>query len=190
LQKDSQTLEARRAFGLLFTAVAVSVAVATVLTEIAFLDRTPLYYYAIVWSASFGITFGAISRKFRKSITSIRRRMKDSTKWPVNAKVLNGICWAAPFALIPLFPHFYQFLILLGIGLGNFSTYILMKRYSRANNHEQMIVGLISLAAIPVAVGVDSTLLVSRQDVAVMVSRIFISIAYGIAGIYALFVRE
>jgi len=91
--------------------------------------------------------------------------------------------------LIPLFPHFYHFLILLGIGLGNFSTYILMKRYSGANNPEQMIVGLISLAAIPVAVGVDATLLASRQDVAVMVSRIFISIAYGIAGIYALFVR-
>jgi hypothetical protein len=189
LQKDSQTLEARRAFGLLFTAVAIAVAMATILTEIAFLNRTPLYYYAIVWSASFGITFGAISHKFSKSISSIRRRMKDSTKWPINAKVLNGICWAGPFALIPLFPHFYQFLILLGIGLGNFSTYILMKRYSRANNHEQMIVGLISLAAIPIAVGVDATLLVSRQDVAVMVSRIFISIAYGIAGIYALFVR-
>lgn len=189
MQKDSQTLETRRAFGLLFTAVAISVAVAAILTEIAFLDRTPLYYYAIVWSASFGVTFGAISRKFHKSISSIRRRMKDSTKWPINAKALNGICWAGPFALIPLFPHYYHFLILLGIGLGNFSTYILMKRYSGANNHEQMIVGLISLAAIPVAVGVDATLLASRQDVAVMVSRIFISIAYGIAGIYALFVR-
>ena len=131
MQKDSQTLEARRAFGLLFTAVAISVAVAAILTEIAFLDRTPLYYYAIVWSASFGVTFGAISRKFHKSISSIRRRMKDSTKWPINAKALNGICWAGPFTLIPLFPHFYHFLILLGIGLGNFSTYILMKISSK-----------------------------------------------------------
>ena len=82
MQKDSQTLEARRAFGLLFTAVAISVAVAAILTEIAFLYRTPLYYYAIVWSASFGVTFGAISRKFHKSISFIRRRMKD---------ILNGL---------------------------------------------------------------------------------------------------
>jgi hypothetical protein len=189
LQKDSKTLEARRAFGLLFTAVAIFVASATILTEIAFINRAPLYSYAFIWSASFGITFGAIWRKFRKSISFIRRRMKDSTQWPISAKVLNGICWASPFALIPMLPHFYQFLILLGIGLGNFSTYLLMRRYSSANNHEQMIVGLISLAAIPLAMGIDMSLLVSRQDVAVMLSRILISIAYGTAGMYALFAR-
>lgn len=190
MQKDSKTLEARRAFGLLFIAVSIFVASATILTEIAFVNRTPLYYYVFIWTGSFGITFGVIWRKFRKSISSIRRRMKDSTQWPISAKVLNGICWASPFALIPIFPLFYQFLILLGIGLGNFSTYILMRRYSSANNHEQMIVGLISLAAIPFAIGIDLTLLVRRQDVAVMLSRILISIAYGTAGMYALFVRE
>jgi len=53
-----------------------------------------------------------------------------------------------------------------------------------------MIVGLISLAAIPFAMGIDLTLLVRRQDVAVMLSRILISIAYGTAGMYALSVRE
>jgi hypothetical protein len=50
-----------------------------------------------------------------------------------------------------------------------------------------MMVGLISLAAIPIALGVDMTLFISRQDVAIMISRISISIAYGVAGIYALF---
>lgn len=187
LQNESQIIEARRAFGILFVTVAMAVAIATILTEIAFLNNTSLYYYAIIWLGSFSITFGAVFPKIRKSIRSIQGRMKNSMKWPTNAKAINGICWAGPFAIIPLFPHFYQFLVLLGIGSGNFSTYLFMKRYNSANYREQMIVGLISLAAIPIALGIDMTFFISRQDVAIMISRISISIAYGVAGIYALF---
>lgn len=187
LQNESQIIEARRAFGILFVTVAMAVAIGTILTEIAFLNNASLYYYAIIWLGSFSITFGAVFSKIRKSIRSIQGRMKNSMKWPTNAKAINGICWACPFAIIPLFPHFYQFLVLLGIGLGNFSTYIFMKIYNSANYREQMIVGLISLAAIPIALGIDMTFFISRQDVAIMISRISISIAYGVAGIYALF---
>lgn len=187
LQNDSQIIEARRAFGILFVTVAMAVAIGTILTEIAFLNNASLYYYAIIWLGSFSITFGAVFSKIRKSIRSIQGRMKNSMKWPTNAKAINGICWACPFAIIPLFPHFYQFLVLLGIGAGNFSTYLFMKIYNSANYREQMMVGLISLAAIPIALGIDMTFFISRQDVAIMISRISISIAYGVAGIYALF---
>ena len=58
----------------------------------------------------------------------------------------------APSA-IGIYPALYQYLILLGIGLGNLSTYLLMKKYNGVNNTEQMIVGLVSIAAIPVATG-------------------------------------
>ncbi|HZC20632.1 MAG TPA: hypothetical protein VE223_03220 [Nitrososphaeraceae archaeon] len=187
LQNESQIIEARRAFGILFVTVAMAVAIGTILTEIAFLNNTSLYYYAIIWLGSFSITFGAVFSKIRKSIRSIQGRMKNSMKWPTNAKAINGICWACPFAIIPLFPHFYQFLVLLGIGAGNFSTYLFMKIYNSANYREQMMVGLISLAAIPIALGIDMTFFISRQDVAIMISRISVSIAYGVAGIYALF---
>lgn len=187
LQNDSQIIETRRAFGILFVTVAMAVAIGTILTEIAFLNNASLYYYAIIWLGSFSITFGAVFSKIRKSIRSIQGRMKNSMKWPTNAKAINGICWACPFAIIPLFPHFYQFLVLLGIGAGNFSTYLFMKIYNSANYREQMMVGLISLAAIPIALGIDMTFFISRQDVAIMISRISISIAYGVAGIYALF---
>jgi hypothetical protein len=187
LQNESQIIEARRAFGILFVTVAMAVAIGTILTEIAFLNNASLYYYAIIWLGSFSITFGAVFSKIRKSIRSIQGRMKNSMKWPTNAKAINGICWACPFAIIPLFPHFYQFLVLLGIGAGNFSTYLFMKIYNSANYREQMMVGLISLAAIPIALGIDMTFFISRQDVAIMISRISISIAYGVAGIYALF---
>jgi hypothetical protein len=116
--------------------------------------------------------------------------MKNSIRWSAAAKALNGLCWAGPFAAIAVFPSLYQYLVLLGIGLGNFSTYLLMKRYSGFDNRDQLIVGLISLAAIPVAVEIDTTIFVVRHDIAIMLSRILISIAYGIGGIYTLIIQK
>jgi hypothetical protein len=65
-----------------------------------------------------------------------------------------------------------------------------MKKYSSTASQEQLIVGLISLVAIPVAVGVDMTLFVARHDIGVMLSRILISVAYGTGGVYALISKE
>ncbi len=182
--------EVRRAFGVLFVGVSIAVGVAAVMSEIVFENKAPLYYYVIMWLASFGITFGLIFAKFRKIIPSIRGRMKNSVKWSSGIKTINGLCWAAPFIAIGAFPHLYQYLILLGIGLGNLSTYIFMKRYSGLDNREQIIVGLISLAAIPVAVTIDTSFFIASQTIAVIFSRILISIAYGAGGIYALSAKE
>ena len=179
-------LEVRRAFGLLFIGVSMAVGVAAILSEIAFANKFPTFYYAVIWFGSFGITFGIILGKFRKIIPSIRGRMKNSVKWSRNVKAVNGLCWAAPFMAIGVFPSLYQYLILLGIGLGNFSTYIFMKKYSGLDNREQIIVGLVSLTAIPLAIIIDTSLFVTNQTIAVITSRIFIAVAYGAGGIYAL----
>jgi hypothetical protein len=61
-----------------------------------------------------------------------------------------------------------------------------MRKYNKLDNREQMVVGLISLFAIPVAIGIDSVLFAARQDIALMTSRILISVAYGVGGIYAI----
>ena len=187
---EGSTLEVRRAFGFLFIGVSVAVAVAAVLSEIAFTQKVPIYYYGIIWIASFGITFGASIRKLRKIIPSIRSRMKNSIRWSVGAKTINGLCWAGPFVAIGAFPSLLQYLILLGIGLGNLSTYILMKKYSGLDNKEQLIVGLISLLSIPAAIGIDTALFATHQDIAIMLSRILISISYAVGGVYALFAKD
>lgn len=184
---EHSRIEVRRAFGFLFIGVSIAVGAAAVLSEIAFVNKAPFYYYGIIWIASFGITFGASIGKFRKVIPSIRNRMKNSVKWSAAAKVINGLCWAGPFIAIAAFPSLFQYLILLGIGLGNLSTYIFMKRYSMLDNKEQLIVGLISLVTIPIAVEIDTSLFNTQQDIAVMLSRILISISYAAGGIYALF---
>ena len=89
-------------------------------------------------------------------------------------------------ATIAIFPYFLPYLALVGIGLGNISTYLLIKRYNGISSHEQLIVGLVSLAAIPVTFEVHSSIVVIRGDVAIMLSRIFVSFAYAASGIYAI----
>jgi uncharacterized membrane protein len=181
------SVETRRAFGFLFVCVSIAVGVASVISELAYINNLPLYYFAIIWLGSFGAVFGAAAPKFRKAAPAIRGRMKTSVKWPSSAKALNGICWAGPFAAIGAFPSFYQYLILLGIGLGNLSTYFLIKKYSNADNREQLVVAVISLVAVPVAAIIDSSLFATHQDIAVMLSRILIAIAYAAGGAYAFF---
>lgn len=183
---QDQASETRRAFGLLFVCVSIAVGAASVLGEIAFINNFPLYSYAIIWLGSFGAVFGAGASRFRRAVPAIRGRMRTSVGWSAGAKALNGICWAGPFAAIAAFPSLYQYLILLGIGLGNISTWLLIKKYSGADNREQLIVAVISLVAIPIAIIIDSSIFASQQDVAVMLSRILIAVAYAAGGAYAL----
>ncbi|TLX93278.1 MAG: hypothetical protein E6K91_08825 [Thaumarchaeota archaeon] len=186
---QSSPIEVRRAFGLLFIGVAISVGFASFLSEVAFEQKDPTYYYSIIWVGSFVITFGVIFVKWKNIIQSIRGRMKNSVKWSSPVKAINGLCWAAPFASIGAFPSIYQYLILLGIGLGNTSTYIFMKKFSGVSNNEQIIVGIISLLAIPIAIFLDTSF-VSNQTIAVILSRLMIAIAYGAGGIFALLSRR
>jgi len=186
---QSSPIEVRRAFGLLFIGVAISVGFASILSEVAFEQKDLTYYYLIIWVGSFVITFGAILGKWKNIIPSIRGRMKNSVKWPSPVKAINGLCWATPFAAIGAFPSIYQYLILLGIGLGNTSTYLFLKKFSGLSNNEQIIVGIISLLAIPIAIFVDTSF-VSNQTIAVILSRLMIAIAYGTGGIFALLYKK
>ena len=178
-------LQTRRSFGLLFAGVAAAVCAGAVIAELAAMNKVSVYYQALIWAGAFAITFGAIYPRFRRAIPAIRGRMKNSIAWSTPAKAINGLAWAGPFAAIGIFPHFYQYLILLGIGLGNLATYVMMKKFSHINNPEQLIVSAIALAAIPVAFVIDYSLFISRQDIAVMISRLLIALAYGTGAAYA-----
>lgn len=184
---ESTQYEVRRIFGFLFVCVAVAVAIASVASEIVFLNNLPMYAYGIVWFGVFGIIFSFYFLSFKKRIPLIRNRMKNSLSWPLYVKIINGSCWALPFGLIVVFPQYFQYLILLGIGLGNFSTYVFMRLFSKQSNKEQILVGLTALLAIPIAVEIDTSLFTSHQDITILLSRILISMSYAIGGTYALF---
>jgi hypothetical protein len=71
-----------------------------------------------------------------------------------------------------------------------------MRRYRDINDknnnnnsgagHGQFIVGLISLTAIPIVFEVQTSMFIVREDIAIMLSRILISFAYAVGGIYAI----
>ena len=183
---ESIQYEIRRIFGFLFICVAAAVTIASITSEILFLNQLPTYLHGIIWLGTFGVIFGFYFMHFKQKIPLIRNRMRNSLSWPLYIKIINGSCWAVPFLLIGVFPQYFQYLILLGIGLGNSSTYIFMKIFSHQNNKEQFLVGIISLLAIPIAIEIDTSLFISHQDIAVLLSRILISISYAIGGTYAL----
>ena len=185
VQKDSQT-ETSRAFGALFVYIAIAIAGGAVFSEIAIKSHVPMYGVALIWLVSFVVTFGVNFRRLKRIMSSVRIRMNNSISWPIGAKIVNGACWTTPFATIGLFPSLYQYLILIGIGSGNLSTYLLLKRLNGIKNMGQMIVGVISFVSIPVSIWFDTNLLVSNHDLAVFTSRILISLAYGVGGIYTL----
>jgi hypothetical protein len=187
---NHSSLQIRHAFGIFFINIAIAVSSGSILSEIAFRNNAPSYYYGIIWLAIFGLVFGFQFRKLAVLFSSIRQRMKNSTKWPLPIKVINGICWALPFALIVYFPGFSQYLLLLGIGLGNISTFIFMKKFSSLNNKEQMLVGITSLILILPAFVIDSSIFPETQDVAILLSRLFIAISYAIGGLYAIYQKN
>jgi hypothetical protein len=202
-QKNSNsTDQGNKPFGTFFIAIAIAVAVASIFSEIIFLNKLPSYYNAVIWIGSFILTFILLLYKERDRLwSSLQSRMRKSIKWPMHAKIINGMCWAGPFAAIPLLPSLYPYLILAGIGSGNISTYLLLKKYrdvnnsnSKSNNNsgagrEQIVVGLISLAAIPIVFEVTGMLTV-REDMAILLSRILISFAYAAGGIYAIVIKN
>jgi len=187
---EYSSLQVRRAFGIFFINIAISIFFASILSEFFFQNNFPSFSHGITWLMIFVLVFGLQFRKFRVIFSSIRQRMTISTKWPLSTKALNGLCWALPFVLIPFFPAFSQYLLLLGIGLGNISTFIFMKKFSGLQNKEQLVVGGLSLVLILPAFAIDSSIFPESQDIAVLLSRLFVAISYAIGGLYAIYQKE
>ncbi len=127
--------------------------------------------------------------KLRHVLVYIRNRMKTSVKWPTYAKIINGLCWAGPFLLISVFHSLYPYLILIGIGIGNISTYLLLRIYSKNDNKEQLLVGFLSMCMVPTLLLFSTTIFSNRPDIVLILSRLLIGVSYGLGGIYAIFTK-
>lgn len=176
-----------RAFGFLFISIAIAVLSGTIINEYLASHHIPLYYQLLSWILVFIFVLGIAFTKMKNLFRSIRNRMKNSIRWPLHIKIINGLSWAGPFLAIPIFHPIAHYFILLGIGAGNISTYFLIKRYSKYDNKEQFIVGILAIIMIPVLFLIDVLLapVIVHQHVLTL-SRIFVAISYGIGGIYAL----
>jgi len=101
-------LQIRRAFGIFFINISILVFSGSIVSEIAFRNDVPLYYYVMIWIIISSLIFGLQFKKFKLIFSSIRQRMINSTKWSLQIKTINGLCSALPFASIAFFPEFLQ----------------------------------------------------------------------------------
>ena len=77
----------RRAFGVLFLAISAALLSGTLLIEFIGSNHYPVIFNTFIWVACFGIIFAVIFTRFRSSMLFVRKRMKQSVKWPMTAKV-------------------------------------------------------------------------------------------------------
>ena len=75
---ESIQYEIRRIFGFLFICVAAAVAIASVTSEILFLNQLPSYLYGVVWLGTFGIIF-SFYFEFCVAGACAQLKTKDST---------------------------------------------------------------------------------------------------------------
>ena len=171
--------------GIIFVYISVSILVALIISNLFFKEGDQFPFYVLTWLGSFLGFFILFKSKITSSIVNIKKRMKTSIKWPITAKMINGLCWAGPFIFGIFIPSVYEFLILLAVGLGNISTFLIFLKYNQLKNLEQLLVGVICILSIFVLLILYDYNLVEKIQ-GEYLARFFVSIAFGIGGIYSL----
>ena len=171
--------------GIIFVYISVSILVALIISNLFFKEGDQFPFYVLTWLGSFLGFFILFKSKITRSIVNIKKRMKTSIKWPITAKMINGLCWAGPFIFGIFIPSIYEFLILLAVGLGNISTFLIFLKYNHLKNLEQLLVGVICILSIFVLLILYDYNLVEKIQ-GEYLARFFVSIAFGIGGIYSL----
>ena len=174
--------------GILFIFISLAVFSATIISYIIDLKVDYFFIHILVWILCFFIYFLIFKSKIIQSLHIIRNKIRKSTGWSPMMKLINGLCWAAPFGLGALIPSIHEYLILAGIGLGNLSTFIIFMVNDKIKNTDQFIVGFISIMSIGIIIFLynDDIIAKSSGD---FLARILISVAYGIGGIYSSVVK-
>lgn len=175
-----------RSLAILFIIIFLAITLATVIELFISSFERLIHLNTIIWWAIFAICVIVMTYRFRRLILPLRNRLKTGMSWPLSAKLVNGLSWAGPFAMIPIFHTMYPYLVLLGIGAGNICTYKLLKRYNHESNRGQYLIGIISISFIPLLLIINYAILQNSTEEALLVSRLLVGIAYGIGGLYVL----
>lgn len=174
--------------GILFIFISLSVFSATILSHIIHLKVNYFFLDIIIWVGCFLIFFILFRGKIIQSLHIIRNKIRKSTAWSPYMKLINGLCWAAPFGLGALIPSIHEYLILAGIGLGNLSTFMIFMINNKLKNMDQFIVGLTSIISIGIIILLYNENVIDKSS-GDFLARILISVAYGIGGIYSSMIK-
>jgi hypothetical protein len=174
--------------GILFIFISFSVFSATILSHIIHLKFNYFFLDIIIWVGCFLMFFIIFRGKIIQSFHIIRNKIRKSTSWSPSMKLINGLCWAAPFGLGALIPSIHEYLILAGIGLGNLSTFMIFMINNKLKNMDQFIVGFTSIISIGIIILLYNLNVIDKSS-GDFLARILISVAYGIGGIYSSMIK-
>ncbi len=161
-----------KAIGILFMSISIGIFIPAIST--IFIDGLMVIP---IWIASLSLSIILVFR-IKDLKPTIKQIFSNSNRWSIKMKTINGLAWALPFMLAIIIPSYYPYLILLGIGLGNLVTYLMIKTSNGFTTRGQMIVGIIALLSLPLIasiyyLGFDASIIM----------RLLVAIAYGIGGL-------
>ena len=174
-----------RVFSFLFFFISVWFGLASILSHIVFVYNFNYLYYYAIWIGCFVISLLLFIRPLLRMRNVFRQRVSTSISWPFVVKLVNGLTWALPFVFIPFFHKCYPFLLLTGMSLGNISTFIFLKKYSKIFSIEQAITGslvLLSLFFILIYYTYSD-----NYELILFLTRVMIAVSYGIGGLVGYF---
>ncbi|GIU71850.1 MAG: hypothetical protein KatS3mg003_2388 [Candidatus Nitrosocaldaceae archaeon] len=160
-----------KAIGVLFISIAIGIFIPSILS--IFIEGITV----IIWLISITISILLAFILFKDLKYTLKHIFSNSSKWSNKMKIVNGIAWALPFLLATIYPTFYPYLILLGIGLGNLTTYIMIRSMNGFTTRGQALVGITSLSFLPLI-----AIIYNLGFDASYIMRLLVAVAYGIGG--------
>lgn len=163
-------MKKEKAIGILFISIAIGIFVPAALT--IFVDKiVPI----LIITLPLSVIIAFRNKDLRSTMKEI---FSNSIRWSNKMKFINGLTWALPFILAVIIPSYYPYLILLGIGLGNITTYLMIKTSNGFTTRGQMIVGITTLLSLPLIaymyyLGFDGG----------FIMRFLVALAYGVGGL-------
>lgn len=174
-----------RVFSFMFFFISVWFGLSSILSHIVYVYDLSYFYYYLIWPGCFAISLLLFLKPLLSLHKVFRDRVSTSISWPFIIKLINGLTWALPFVLIPFLQKYYPFLLLTGLSLGNISTFIFLRKYSKIYSIEQVITGSLTLSSLfSIVVYYNYT---DNYELTLFLTRIMISVSYAIGGLVGYF---
>lgn len=177
-----------RVFSFMFFFISVWFGVSSILSHLVFVYNLDYFFYYLIWPGCFAISFLLFLKPLMSMRTVFRDRVSTSISWPFVVKLINGLTWALPFVFILFFHKYYPFLLLTGLSLGNISTFIFLRKYSKIYSIEQIITGSLILSSLfSILIYYDYA---DDYEQTLFLTRVMISVSYAIGGLVGYFKND
>ena len=177
-----------RVFSFMFFFISVWFGLSSILSHLVFVYDLDYFYYYLIWPSCFAISLLIFLKPLISMRTVFRERVSTSISWPFIIKMINGLTWALPFVFILFLQKYYPFLLLTSLFLGNISTFIFLRKFSKIYSIEQIITGVFILSTLfSILIYYNYT---DNYEQTLFLTRVMISVSYAIGGLAGYFKND